>query len=201
MFRNMVTSLLKYKRIQTTDAKAKVVSQWADHLITLAKRGDLHSRRQALSIVREKKVVHQLFEEANDQYGERLGGHTRIIKIGYRAGDAARLSVIELIGKAKDDEKETKKKKVEADKKEEVIEKKAPADKEKKTTAKTKKSVEPKKKEAAKKKSASKKKVTQEKKKKASSSEEKKDKAAGKKKAVRAKKKAAPKKVKEKKEK
>jgi large subunit ribosomal protein L17 len=199
MFRNMVTSLFKYKRIRTTDVKAKVVSRWADHLITLAKKGDLHSRRQALSIVREKKVVHQLFEEANDQYSDRPGGHTRIIKIGHRAGDAALLSMIELIGKPKKDEKEPKKKKTETDKKEEIKEdKKTPADKEK--SEKKKKVVEPKKKEAGKKKSAPKKSVA-EKKVKKTSSEEKKDKAPGKKKAVQAKKKAAPKKVKEKKEK
>lgn len=204
MFRNMVTSLFKYKRIRTTDVKAKVLSRWADHLITLAKKGDLHSRRQALSIVREKKVVHQLFEEANDQYGERPGGHTRIIKVGHRAGDAALLSIIELIRKTKKDEKEPKKKKTETDKKEEIIEKegkKTPTDKEKETSAKKKKVVEPKKKAAAKKKSEPKKSVTEKKGKKVSSSEEKKDKAPGKKKAVPAKKKAAPKKVNEKKEK
>ena len=61
MFRNMVTSLFKYERIQTTGAKAKELRRWADHLITLAKRGDLHARRQALAIVREKDVVHKLF--------------------------------------------------------------------------------------------------------------------------------------------
>jgi len=201
MFRNMVTSLFKYKRIRTTDVKAKVLSRWADHLITLAKKGDLHSRRQALSIVREKKVVHQLFEEANDQYGDRPGGHTRIIKIGHRAGDAALLSMIELIEKTKKVEKEPKKKKTETDKKVEIKEdKKTPADKEKETSEKKKKVVEPKKKEAGKKKSAPKKSVAEKKKKKISS-EEKKDKTPGKKKAVQAKKKAAPKKVKEKKEK
>ena len=97
MFRNMVTSLLKHDRIRTTDVKAKELSRWADHVITLAKRGDLHSRRQALSIVREKKVVHKLFEEANDRYGEISGGYTRIVKLGHRAGDAARVSLIELI--------------------------------------------------------------------------------------------------------
>ena len=64
MFRNMVTSLFKHERIRTTDAKAKELRRWADHIITLAKRGDLHARRQALSIVREKEVVHKLFAEA-----------------------------------------------------------------------------------------------------------------------------------------
>ena len=68
MFRNMVTSLLKNDRIRTTDAKAKALRKWADHIITLAKRGDLHARRQALAIVREKNVVHKIFEEADDRF-------------------------------------------------------------------------------------------------------------------------------------
>ena len=97
MFRNMVTSLLKYDRIQTTDAKAKELRRWADHIITLAKRGDLHARRQAMSIVREKAVVHKVFEEAPKRFATVSGGYTRIIKIGRRPGDAAPVSVIELI--------------------------------------------------------------------------------------------------------
>ncbi len=97
MFRNMVTSLLKHDRIKTTDAKAKELRGLADHVITLAKKGDLHSRRQALSIVREKQVVHELFADANDRFGNIPGGYTRIIKIGIRAGDAASMSLIELV--------------------------------------------------------------------------------------------------------
>jgi len=69
MFRNMVTSLFKHERIRTTDVKAKELRRWADNLITLAKRGDLHARRQALSIVREKEVVYKLFAEAAERYG------------------------------------------------------------------------------------------------------------------------------------
>ena len=69
MFRNMVTSLFKHQRIRTTDAKAKELRRWADRLITLAKRGDLHARRQALAIMREKDVVHKLFEDAPNRYG------------------------------------------------------------------------------------------------------------------------------------
>ena len=69
MFRNMVTSLFKYERIHTTDAKAKELRRWADHLITLAKQGDLHARRLALSIIREKNIVHKLFDEASDRFG------------------------------------------------------------------------------------------------------------------------------------
>jgi large subunit ribosomal protein L17 len=97
MFRNMVTSLLKYEKIQTTDAKAKALRAWVDHIITLAKKGDLHARRQALAIVREKNVVHKLFAEAIEKFGGRNGGYTRIIKIGRRAGDAAPVSMMELI--------------------------------------------------------------------------------------------------------
>lgn len=97
MFRNMVTSLLKHERIRTTDVKAKEVRRWADHLITLAKRGDLHARRQAMAIVYEKDVVHKLFEEANTKFGNRQGGYTRIVKLGFRAGDAAPISMIELV--------------------------------------------------------------------------------------------------------
>ena len=97
MFRNMVTSLLKYERIRTTGVKAKELRRWADHIITLAKRGDLHARRQALSIVREKDVVHRLFEEAAERFGGSAGGYTRIVKLGRRSGDAAPISLIELV--------------------------------------------------------------------------------------------------------
>ena len=97
MFRNMVTSLLKYERIKTTDQKAKELRGWADHIITLAKRGDLHARRQALSIVREKAVVYKVFEEAPKRFAEVSGGYTRVIKLGRRPGDAAMMSLIELV--------------------------------------------------------------------------------------------------------
>ncbi len=111
MFRNMVTSLFKHQRIRTTDVKAKELRRWADNLITLAKRGDLHARRQALSIVREKEVVHKLFAEAAKHYGDRSGGYTRITKLGRRPGDAAPISLIELILSADGKKKKTKKKK------------------------------------------------------------------------------------------
>jgi len=97
MFRNMVTSLLKHEKIRTTDAKAKELRRWADHLITLAKQGDLHARRQAMSIVQEKQVVHRLFEEAPARYASVSGGYTRVIKLGTRPGDAAPISLVELI--------------------------------------------------------------------------------------------------------
>jgi large subunit ribosomal protein L17 len=98
MFRNMVTSLLKYDRIRTTDVKAKELKRWADHIVTLAKRGDLHARRQAMAIVREKNVVHQLFETAQARFGSVAGGYTRVVKIGRRPGDAAPISLVELVG-------------------------------------------------------------------------------------------------------
>ena len=109
MFRNMVTSLLKHQRIQTTDAKAKELRRWADHLVTLAKRGDLHARRQAMAIVREKNVVHKLFEEAPSRFSARAGGYTRVVKIGRRPGDAAPISVIELVTPSADGGKTKKK--------------------------------------------------------------------------------------------
>lgn len=111
MFRNMVTSLFKHQRIRTTDTKAKELRRWADNLITLAKRGDLHARRQALSIVREKEVVHKLFAEAAERYGDRPGGYTRVVKLGRRPGDSAPISMIELVLSVDDKKKKTKKKK------------------------------------------------------------------------------------------
>ena len=110
MFRNMVTSLFKHERIRTTGPKAKELRRWADHLITLAKRGDLHARRQALSIVREKAVVHKLFDEANEKFGHSAGGYTRIVKLGRRAGDAAPMSLIELVVPEPESKKKSKKK-------------------------------------------------------------------------------------------
>jgi large subunit ribosomal protein L17 len=109
MFRNMVTSLLKHDRIRTTDVKAKELRRWADHVITLAKRGDLHARRQVMAIVREKEVVHKLFEDAAKRFGNTSGGYTRIVKIGHRPGDAAPISQIELIS-AEEKGKKAKKK-------------------------------------------------------------------------------------------
>jgi large subunit ribosomal protein L17 len=113
MFRNMVTSLLKHERIRTTDTRAKELRRWADHIITLAKRGDLHARRQALAIVREKDVVHKLFEEADKRFGSINGGYTRVVKIGRRPGDAALMSIIELVSGEEKPKKKKKKAKAE----------------------------------------------------------------------------------------
>lgn len=115
MFRNMVTSLFKYEKIQTTDTKAKELRKWADNIITLAKRGDLHARRQVLSIIREKDVVHKLFENANEKYGERAGGYTRIVKMGRRPGDASPVSLIEIISRETGEEKKKTRKAKKAD--------------------------------------------------------------------------------------
>ncbi|MAI24752.1 MAG: 50S ribosomal protein L17 [Spirochaeta sp.] len=97
LFRNMVTSLLDHERIHTTDAKAKELRGLADRMITLGKRGDLHARRQALSVIRDKEVAAKLFGELADRYRDRPGGYTRVIKLGHRAGDAAPQSMIELV--------------------------------------------------------------------------------------------------------
>jgi large subunit ribosomal protein L17 len=97
MFRNMVTSLFKHTKIKTTEAKAKGLRSITDKMITLAKRGDLHARRQALSVIREKDVVHTLFDEVSDKFSSRQGGYTRITKLGPRKGDVASMVQIELI--------------------------------------------------------------------------------------------------------
>lgn len=129
MFRNMVTSLFKHNRIRTTGAKAKEIRRWADHLITLAKRGDLHARRQALAIVREKDVVHKLFEQAEERFGAVEGGYTRVVKLGNRPGDAAPVSMVELIALEGTKKKKAKKKKAKtaAKPKKKAVDKKAPA--------------------------------------------------------------------------
>ena len=95
MLRNMVTSLLKYEKITTTDAKAKELRKVAEKMITLGKRGDLHARRQALSYVRDKEIVAKLFDELSARYRDFAGGYTRIMKMGNRVGDNAPMSIIE----------------------------------------------------------------------------------------------------------
>lgn len=94
---NLATNLFEHKRITTTEAKAKRVRPLAERLITFAKRGDLASRRRALTVVRDKGVVHVLFTEIGPAMAERHGGYTRITKIGPRKGDNAPMAVIELI--------------------------------------------------------------------------------------------------------
>ena len=97
MFRNLVTSFLNHEKITTTDAKAKEIRSVAEKMITLGKRGDLHSLRQAASYIREKSVVTKLFSTIAPRYKDRAGGYTRIVKLGIRQGDAAPVSLIELV--------------------------------------------------------------------------------------------------------
>jgi large subunit ribosomal protein L17 len=97
MFRNLVTSFLNHEKITTTDAKAKEIRSVAEKMITLGKRGDLHSLRQAASYIREKSTVTKLFSTIAPRYKDRSGGYTRIVKLGIRQGDAASISLIELV--------------------------------------------------------------------------------------------------------
>jgi large subunit ribosomal protein L17 len=105
--RNMVTSLLEHERIVTTTPKAKELRKLADKMITLGKRGDLHARRQALSVIRSKEVVDKLFTKLKDEYMDRNGGYTRIIQTGNRNGDAAPMAIIELVNYTEDSEEVT----------------------------------------------------------------------------------------------
>ena len=97
MLANLATSLFQHGRIRTTEAKAKRLRPYAEKLITLGKRGDLHARRQVLTKLSDKAVVHELFTEIGPRYENRPGGYTRITKIGPRKGDNAPMAVIELV--------------------------------------------------------------------------------------------------------
>lgn len=96
--RNMVTSLFRHGRIQTTRAKAKWIRPVAEKLVTLAKRGDLHARRQAARYVQDPKVLQSLFDYWGPLYSDRPGGYTRILKGGFRHGDGAEVAYIEMVG-------------------------------------------------------------------------------------------------------
>ncbi len=97
MFANMAASLIEHEQIVTTLPKAKELKPIMDKLITLAKRGDLHARRQAISKIRDKGQVAKLFETLGPRYAERPGGYTRVLKAGFRHGDSAPMAVIELV--------------------------------------------------------------------------------------------------------
>jgi large subunit ribosomal protein L17 len=97
MLANLATELFRHGKIQTTETKAKRLRPLAEHLITKAKRGDLHARRRVLTVVKDKDVVYQLFEHIAPRYGNRPGGYVRIIKTGPRQGDSAPMAVIELV--------------------------------------------------------------------------------------------------------
>ena len=97
MFANMAASLIEHEQIVTTLPKAKEMKPFMDKLITLAKRGDLHARRQAISKVRDEAAVKKLFEVFGERYKDRSGGYTRVLKAGFRFGDNAPRAVIELV--------------------------------------------------------------------------------------------------------
>ena len=97
MLKNLVTSFLKHGKIVTTITRAKETQSLAEKMITFAKKGDLHSRRQVLSFVREKQVVKALFDEVATKYQDRNGGYTRIVKLGPRKGDSSEMAILELL--------------------------------------------------------------------------------------------------------
>ncbi len=97
MFANMAVALLKHEQIQTTLPKAKDLRRVVDRLITLGKRGNLHARRQAMSVLRDRTITAKLFAELAERYRERPGGYTRVLKAGHRYGDMAPIAVIELV--------------------------------------------------------------------------------------------------------
>ncbi len=128
MFRNMVVSLLNHERIKTTLTKAKELRSWADKIITLGKKGDLAARRRAFDFLRDRDAVKKLFEEIAPLFKDRQGGYTRIYKSGWRLGDAAPLSLVELTSYAPP---KTEKKKSAMKKAKEVLKKVTPKKKEK----------------------------------------------------------------------
>lgn len=97
LLRGIVTSLFQHERIETTEAKAKELRKVADKMLTLAKRGDLHARRQVMAYMMDEDVVKKFFDEVAPKYKDRQGGYTRIIKAGVRQGDAAPMVIIELV--------------------------------------------------------------------------------------------------------
>jgi large subunit ribosomal protein L17 len=97
LFRNLVTELLDHEVVRTTAAKAKELRRWGDRMITLGKRGTLHARRQAASVLQSTTVVQKLFAELAGRYVNRAGGYTRVVKLGIRPGDAAQMAVVELV--------------------------------------------------------------------------------------------------------
>ncbi|HXX33581.1 MAG TPA: 50S ribosomal protein L17 [Thermodesulfobacteriota bacterium] len=127
MFRNMVVSLLQHERIKTTLAKGKELRGWADRIISLGKQGTLHARRRAFAFLRDEGIVKRLFDEIAPKFKDREGGYTRIYRLGWRVGDAAPLSLVELATYVPPEEK----KKSAIKKAKEVIEKVAPKKREK----------------------------------------------------------------------
>jgi len=97
LYANLACSLIEHGRIKTTEAKAKAVKPFAEQMITLGRRGDLHARRQALSELRSQEVVHKLFADVGPRMADRPGGYSRIVKLGPRPGDAAEMVYLELV--------------------------------------------------------------------------------------------------------
>lgn len=97
LMKSLTTALLKHKRIKTTEAKAKEARTYIEKLITKAKKNDLHSMRQIMSVINDREVVKELFADIIPKIGERPGGYTRVIKLGNRAGDAAAMAILELV--------------------------------------------------------------------------------------------------------
>ncbi|MEA2499842.1 MAG: large subunit ribosomal protein [Actinomycetota bacterium] len=97
MLANLALSLFEHERIKTTEAKAKLLRPFAERLITKAKKGDVHNRRQVLSVIHDREAVHKLFADIGPRFADRNGGYTRILKIGPRNGDNAQMALIELV--------------------------------------------------------------------------------------------------------
>ena len=127
MFRNMLVSLLQHERIKTTLAKGKELRSWADRIISLGKQGTLHARRRAFALLRNEGIVKKLFDEIAPKLKNREGGYTRVFKLGWRQGDGAPLSLVELVTFSHPEEK----KKSTITKAKEVLEKVTPRKKEK----------------------------------------------------------------------
>jgi len=98
MLRNQVTDLLRHEKIVTTEAKAREVRGIAERMITWGKKGSLHARRQVLRVVTDKETVRKLFDDLGPRFADRAGGYTRIVRMGQRKGDAARMAQLELVG-------------------------------------------------------------------------------------------------------
>ena len=97
MLRNLARSLFEHERVKTTEAKARLLRPYAEHIITKAKKGSIHHRRQVLSAIEDRGVVHKLFAEIGPRFAERNGGYTRMLKIGPRQGDGAPMAFVELV--------------------------------------------------------------------------------------------------------
>ena len=168
MFRNMLVSLLQYERIKTTLAKGKELRSWADKMISLGKQGTLHARRRAFALLRDKGIVKKLFDEIAPKFKDRQGGYTRVYRLGWRQGDGAPLSLVELVTYAVPEEKKkstlkkakevlekvTPKKKEKVEKKEKEKEKEKGKEKKEKKVKKEEKEIPKEKKEKPKKKSS-----------------------------------------------